>query len=516
MKINEVSIWRKSEINGFFGLLTNIITNLLVLTSLLIYTLGFPTDLVFKRILPGTGLGILVACLFYSYNAYKLAKRTGRNDVTALPTGLSVPHMFLIVYMVILPIKIKTGDCMLAWEAGMVWCLIEGLIEVVGAFVGKWVRKYIPRAALLGSLAGVSITAIMANSAIHAMEITYIAIACLGVIMLGFLGKKKMPFNIPASVVVILLGTLLGWISGFMSSEVLATSISSVSVNIPRISVPELLKGFKVAAPFLASALPLGINNFMETIENLESADVAGDHYDSFSIMMADGVTSIIGACFGSVVPTAVYIGHTGWKSMGARIGYSGLCGIVTFVFVLFGVESILLSVIPVEALLPILVYIGILIGTQAFDSVPKSHFPAVIIGFIPWLADWGITFVNNAVSAAGINAADVSLSAFSNAGIYYSGLSNLSNGAIIISVLWTTMVVFIIERKEKQTVIIAIAGAILSFFGIIHSASIGIMQNIGAMIGYLIVATVCLIFTKVGYEEDRNEKMEAIKKEEE
>ncbi len=73
------------------------------------------------------------------------------------PTGPSVPHMFIVVFLVMLPIYLKTNDPMLAWQAGLAWAFIIGVIMLLGAFVGPTIRKYTPRAAMLGALAGISI-----------------------------------------------------------------------------------------------------------------------------------------------------------------------------------------------------------------------------------------------------------------------------------------------------------------------------------------------------------------------
>jgi AGZA family xanthine/uracil permease-like MFS transporter len=43
-------------------------------------------------------------------------------------------------------------------HAGLFACLLNGLMEIAGAFVGDQVRRVTPRAGLLSSLAGIAIT----------------------------------------------------------------------------------------------------------------------------------------------------------------------------------------------------------------------------------------------------------------------------------------------------------------------------------------------------------------------
>src|SRR5438309_2678360 len=92
------TLWVPSDWNAFFGFGTNILVNLLVLTGLLRYVLKMPDDLVFGRILPALGVMLCLSTCYYAYLAYRLAKKTGRNDVCALPSGVSVPHMFVVTF----------------------------------------------------------------------------------------------------------------------------------------------------------------------------------------------------------------------------------------------------------------------------------------------------------------------------------------------------------------------------------------------------------------------------------
>ena len=59
-------------------------------------------------------------------------------------------------------------------------------------------------------------------------------------------------------------------------------------------------------------------------------------------------------------------------------------------------------------AISPILLYIGMLIGAQAFQESPKSHAPAVVLALAPHLAAWGKLMIDNSLGAAGTSAAAV------------------------------------------------------------------------------------------------------------
>ena len=143
----QLSWWEPGDINGFFGLGTNVLVNLLVLTGLLKYVIGIPDAVLFGTILPAIGLMLFLGNIYYALMARRLAEREGRNDVTALPSGPSVPHMFFVVFAIMLPIKLSTKSWEAAWAAGLIWVFVEGIVLFIGAFIAPTIRKLTPRAA---------------------------------------------------------------------------------------------------------------------------------------------------------------------------------------------------------------------------------------------------------------------------------------------------------------------------------------------------------------------------------
>ncbi|MFA1820877.1 xanthine permease [Virgibacillus oceani] len=488
-----VKLWQKADIDGFFGLFTNNLTNLLVMAGLLI-AIDLPAKIIYGNILPAVGLSIFASSILYTWLAYRLAKKEKRNSVTALPSGTSVPHMFLIVFLIMGPVYWKTGDPYLAWFAGLAWGFIEGIIELSGSLIGPTVRRILPRAAMLGSLAGVSLTFIVMTPAMQTFDLTYIGLVSLIIILLGWFGKVKFPFRIPVGLFAIIIGTLIGWASGQMDLNAVKEASQQVELAIPTFSVERILSGFSEAAPFLIAAIPMGIYNFFETIDNLESAEVAGDRYDTKQTLTANGSTTLLASMFGSPFPTAVFVGHVGWKDAGARIGYSWATGLSVLILTWFSLVSLLLTVIPLEAIVPILIYIGLIIGAQAFQHVDLKYAPAVIFAMIPWLANWGQNIADTAFQSAGTTADDIGLHAMLDAGLEYNGMISLGSGAIIIGMLWASILVFIIDRNFKKASMACWIGGFLSFFGIIHYASPGWAVGFETAISYLMVGLILMV----------------------
>jgi len=162
--------------------------------------------------------------------------------------------------------------------------------------------------------------------------------------------------------------------------------------------------------PLLVTAVPLGSYNFTEGVNNVESVAAAGDDYSLRQILLADGIGATVGALLGSPFPPAVYIGHPGWKAVGGRIGYSLATGVVIGVVCFLGLTALLLAIIPLVAILPILLYIGLVIGAQAFQATPVRHAPAIALAFLPNIAAWAQTLIDGALGAAGTSAEQVGM----------------------------------------------------------------------------------------------------------
>jgi AGZA family xanthine/uracil permease-like MFS transporter len=491
--------WVPGDWNGFFGLFTNVVLNVIVLTGLCLFVVKLPDDIVFGRILPALGIALPIGNLYYAYLAYQLAKKEGRADVTAMPYGPSVPHMFIVVFVVMLPVYLSTKDARLAWQAGLAWCFIIGVIVLLGAFVGPWIRAHTPRAAMLGTLAGISIAFISLRPAFQMWEVPWIAFVSFAIVLIAWTANVRLPGGLPGGLVAVIAGIVIGWVaaafgwSDYMKAKAVADSFGQFGLHLPFPSA-EVFTGLANVAPLLATAIPLGIYNFTEAMNNVESAAAAGDSYNLRKILVADGVGAIAGAILGSPFPPAVYIGHPGWKAVGGRIGYSLATGVVIALVCFLGLTALLLAVVPLVAILPILLYIGLVIGAQAFQASPKEHAPAVVLAIIPNVAAWGHLQVDSALAAVGSAAATVGLDKLGATGIVYHGMQLLGGGAVLAGLVLGAIAAFIIDRQLKTAALWAFAGAVLSFFGFIHGETLGWAQQPLVALGYALFGVICLV----------------------
>ncbi len=487
--------WTRGDTNAFFGLGFNILVNVLTLTSLLLFVVQLPAGDVLGTVLPALGIAMLAGNIYYTFLARRLARKENRTDVTALPYGPSVPHMFIVVFVIMLPIFLATGDPMRAWEAGLAWAFVIGVIVLIGAFIGPFIRKITPRAAMLGTLAGISITFISMRPAAQIWEAAWIGLPVLGIILVGFFTNIRLPGGIPVGLAALLVGTAIGWIGGYMSVPDVQEAVGNIAVAIPTLHFDLLINGLTNLAPLLATAIPLGFYNFAEAMSNVESAAAAGDSYNLRSVLLADGGGAIIGSALGSPFPPAVYIGHPGWKAAGGRGSYSMASGIFIALLCFLGLFGVLNTVLPIPAIVPILLYIGLLIGAQAFQSVPRIQAAAVVAAILPNLASWGTGLIDNALAAAGTSAAEVGPEALGNAGLVYNGLKIFGEGAVLAGMVLGSIVAFMLMRKFYASAIAAGVGAVLSWIGLIHASQVEWAAQPEVSLGYAMLGIVLVAF---------------------
>jgi AGZA family xanthine/uracil permease-like MFS transporter len=280
-----------------------------------------------------------------------------------------------------------------------------------------------------------------------------------------------------------------------MSAPVVSAAAKDVALGLPTLQFHLLFTGLSHIGPLLSTAIPLGIYNFTEGMTNVESASVAGDSYNLRSVLLADGTGAIVGAALGSPFPPAVYIGHPGWKAAGGRTTYSMATGIVIAVLCFSGMFGLLGALLPIPAIVPILLYIGLLIGAQAFQFTPKAHAAAVIAALVPNIAQWATGQIDNSLAAAGTNAATVGEAALEGNGVVYTGLLTLGQGAILAGLVFGSIVAFVIDKRFIHAGVFAAAGALLSFVGLIHGEKVAWNANGQVAVGYLFIAVVCGLF---------------------
>lgn len=536
----------RRDLDGFFGLFIDNLVQLLLIVALCGGLCGMQGDaaiLLTHFVLPGAAVSILLGNVFYAWQAHRLARKEGRDDVTALPYGINTPSLLVYVYFVMAPAyrqAVESGTssaeaAKLAWQLGIIACLGSGLIEFCGAFVAEQVRRRTPRAALLSTLAGIAIGFIAMSFALQIYQKPLIAMLPLAVVLITYFSQAPFPLQLPGGMIAVALGTAMAWgltalatvwptgpewlIGSVMHPEAITEATQQVALVLPQFVGAELwqvLQQPQLWLGHLSVIVPMGLFNLVGSLQNIESAEASGDRFDTASSLAVNGVGTIVAALFGSCFPTTIYIGHPGWKGLGARAGYSTLNGLVITVLCLTGTVGVVNALIPIEAGVAIVLWIGIVITAQAFSATPSEHAPAVAVGLFPAIAAWGLNIVQGAFFAANGTTMQAVLGQSADAqlnGYLLHGLISIERGYIFTCMLLAAISAFLIDRKFFTAAVWALIASGCALVGLTHAYLLqgniidflflqsavpdGAMayRAWGIAVGYLLIAAAFVIF---------------------
>lgn len=488
------------DINAFFGLTLDNIAVLLILTTTISSTVpwldqaagshSFSPDFVMTHMVPGTALGVLVGDLVYTWMAFRLARRTRNPTVTAMPLGLDTPSTFGMAFLVLLPAlqqasgpdnPLTRGEAepsmRFAWHVGLMVLLMVGVIKLVLAPLGNRVRRLVPRAGLLGSLAAIALALIsflpLVNDGIASVPL--IGMVVLAIVLYTLVAHQRLPFGIPGALAAFVVGLVVHWIGvglGHWTGARVVPELGWPSSHGMELMAfwPFGVEGWAwwsqvwaEALGRLPVALPFALATVVGGIDCTESAAAAGDEYDTSHVLWTEALASLVAGTLGGVIQTTPYIGHPAYKKMGGRAAYTmatalfiGLAGLLGWFVVL---ESI-----PRGALYPILVFVGLEITAVSFQATPARHHAALAFAMLPALAVAALLCIKGVFGPfPPQNAGDESL-------LTLQTLRCLSNGFLLTSLLWASILAMMIDGRHRVAVAFCLVGAVLAFTGVIHS----------------------------------------------
>lgn len=482
-------LWaRWGDVNAFFGLMLDNVAVMIVLVTMVTSenpaTDGrFSREFVLTQMIPGTALGVLLGDLIYTWMAFRLARRTGNRDVTAMPLGLDTPSTFAVGILVLLP-ALKDGlsrhnldhdqAMVFAWHTGAVVLLMIGLFKSILAPFGERIRRWVPRAGLLGSLAGIAIALIaFVPLSRHIAVVPVVGLLAFVVILVALVAKRTLPGKIPGALAAVIVGAGLYYLAGYLGH----LFDCPIVLQLPRNPTapwraPELLPAFTwnlvywqhvawQAVACLPIMLPFALATIIGGIDCAESAAAAGDEYDTRTILLTEGVASMVAGACGGVIQNTPYIGQPAYKAMGGRAAYTLATALFIGAAGLFGWYTHLFDWIPEAAAFPILVFVGLEIAAQSFHATPQRHFAALALAILPALAYLVLISVDQMPTTG-------SLPDYLASQI--QALRCLANGFIVTSLLWASALAAMIDARLIRSAGYLLVAAILTLFGIIHS----------------------------------------------
>lgn len=488
----------KGDVNAFFGLMLDNVANLLLMVSLLGAVFEFPTAFALRHMIPGTAVGVLVGDLLFFWLAWRLAKRTKRRDVTAMPLGLDTPSTLGMIFFVLGPAyqtTLKAGAsesqaATFAWHLGIACIFVSGLFKLACSVGCNWVRRTLPRAGLLGSLAAIAIVLISFLPLLEILHLPVVGLVSLAIVLATLVARLELPGKVPGAVGSLLVGGTLfyamhameaqGWLPKVLHlpSEGLPLDPAAGLWPTEWLSVLRLdwLKALPAAIPYLPIVIPFALATVVGGIDCTESAAAVGDEYDTGQVIAVEAVATLVASLCGGVLQTTPYIGHPAYKAMGGRAAYV----LATALFVgsagILGYFAYLYVVIPKVTVYPILIFIGLEIAAQSFHATPVRHYPAVVLACVPALAQLALIFVDKVLSAPGVANQGITLATFaeSSLGDELATLRMLANGFIVTSLVWASALAAIIDRRLRRAAALLGLAAVATLVGVMHSPQPG------------------------------------------
>ncbi|MHB8910211.1 MAG: SulP family inorganic anion transporter [Syntrophales bacterium] len=463
------------DINAFLGLMFDNMTVLSFLAGILIIGFGFPAEIVYKRMFPGTAFGVLLGDIIYTWMAVRLAEKTGNPRVTAIPLGLDTPSTIGIALTVLGPAFLSLKGRMavpeaalMAWYIGMATMVMIGVIKVLLSFCGGWVQRIVPQAGLLGSLAGIGLALLAFLPLTDIFGMPLIGLISLGLILTTFVARIRLPGNLSGVLVAVVAGTALYYLLGPLGLMSGYQPLPPLELHFG-LPIPTLLfvKGFREALQYLPIAVPFALLTVVGGINVTESARVAGDPYKTRDILLTEALATLAAGICGGVAQSTPYIGQSAYKRMGARSGYTLITGIFVGLCGILGFAGAIVELIPRAVLAPVFVFVALEIIVQATFSCPRRHAPAVVFSYLPTVARLLSIKYSSFIPAAVL----AGLLAGSGREIPEVLVTlALGNGFILTGMLWGAFLAELIDRRLRRSAFYLGILSVFTFFGVIHS----------------------------------------------
>ncbi|MFT4249204.1 MAG: hypothetical protein QM581_14425 [Pseudomonas sp.] len=468
------------DLNGFLGLFVDNLSILGFIAAVLVGVFQFPAEIVFGKMFPGTAFGVLLGNLAYTWMARRLAARSGRDDVTAMPLGLDAPTSIGMALLVLGPAFVgfkqqgldPHAAAIATWQLGMASLVVMGLWKFALSFAGDWVVRVLPRAALLGSVGGAALTLLGFLPLIELLREPVVGFVCFGLLLYVLVAKGPLPVRLPGVLLALLVGLALYYglgLAGLGAPGFVLPTVTTWHLALP---LPNLgfLDGLPHTVPYLPLLLPFGLLMVVGGINVSESARAAGDDYRTRDVLLVEALSTLVAGICGGVAQTTPYIGQPAYKHMGARSGYTLLTGLFIGLGGVFGYVSGLVQWLPVAVLAPIIVYVGMDITVQAFHETPRRHAAAVALAFLPSMAYLiNIKYANPALLPPE-RFAELFAASEGHGFSELATITTLGNGFIIAAMLWATALVSLIDGNARRAAGVLLVGAVLTVFGFIHS----------------------------------------------
>ena len=288
-------VFVKRDLDGFFGLFVDNLVQLLLIVQLCgKLGIGGGSSLMLSYILPGAAISILIGNVYYAIQAHFVARAGGRSDVTALPFGINTPSLLIYIYFVMARLRTdqERGDRLAGGHGGLPGERTDRVLRSVRGGADPP-----PHAAGRPALDAGGHRHRLHCDEVHARNLQrpLVGMLPLAIILITYFSRVGFPLGLPAA---------SSPLSAARSALVAAPRAAGVAGRTGDGAAPSAPPGpsagciirtspvcrcgtFLKRSPttrtsglgFVSVIIPMGLFNVLGSLQNIESAEAAGDRF---------------------------------------------------------------------------------------------------------------------------------------------------------------------------------------------------------------------------------------------
>jgi adenine/guanine/hypoxanthine permease len=457
----------------------------LLIPVLLLAPVGVSPTFTLSRCLPGFALGFLVGSLGLVSLAIALAKREGRNDVTAQVYGNNVPAILTYTLSIFLPVYLESHDVTRASRIAAAAVIWTGILKLCAAPFANLFRRSVPLPASL-TVFGAAMYSYLALVVLQRIfDQPLVGIAALAIVGITvFAGVPVTSYRLPPFLFAWLLPLSLGIALGYVHPV-----WHGLSLVLPFVRSSGLPEAMALAVPYLSVIAPMAVYHVLQAITTVEGASSAGDNYDARSVVAWDAVGTLLSGLAGSVVAPVIYALHPPYKALGARIGFAFWTPLIVLLVVMSGLTGWFAALFPWPILAALIAYVAVGVGRATLARVDRKYLSVVLLGFILPVGAVVAAVVNSALPALGLSEASADVQAALGRSIYWASLRGLGNGFLFLVLVVASTITEAIDRNFTRAAIWCLLASVFSWVGLMHSDVLGWKAQPMYALGWLVAA---------------------------
>jgi AGZA family xanthine/uracil permease-like MFS transporter len=459
----------------------------MVIPVFLLLPLGISLDFGVTHFLPGYALGFLVGSMGFTFLGVRLRNRENRRDVAAHAYGNNVPAILAYTLTIMLPVYLRSHDIGLAWAIGAAAVAWTGIIKLASVPFVEMIQRVIPVPASM-AVFGAAMYSYLGLALLQRLfDQPVVGLAALSIVAVCVLGnvpitRWRIPPFLVAWVAPLAIGLGLGYVHPVWHG---------LKLQAPFAGSRGALHSMGMALPYMSVIAPMAIYQLLQDIAAVEGSAAAGDDYDVRSIILWDGIGTLLCGIAGSVVTPIVYALHPPYKAMGARTSYAFWTAVIFFLVVVSGLTIFIMQLFPWPILAAMIAYVSVGVGTATLRRVDRKYISVLLLSFLLPAGAIVYAALNSALPALHLSAESPAVQNALNGSVYWASLKGLGSGFLFLVLVLAAVITEVIDRNFGRAAIWCVLAAGFSWVGMMHSTILRWGAQPSYAAGWLVAAAI-------------------------